>query len=41
MCVIPTVHWLAHVDWANPALTEAPEIRDGHAHPREVQGSGI
>ena len=41
MCVTATAHWLEYVDWANPVLADPLEIRDGHAVPRDVAGSGI
>jgi mandelate racemase len=37
----PTAHWLEYVDWAEPFLAEAIEIRAGEARVPERPGTGI
>jgi mandelate racemase len=41
LCASPTAHWLEHVEWWNPILTEPLSVQDGVAWPSERPGSGI
>jgi mandelate racemase len=41
LAVTPTRHWLEFVDWAQPVLRAAMEVKDGHITASSEPGSGI
>ncbi|HTX03764.1 MAG TPA: enolase C-terminal domain-like protein [Candidatus Acidoferrales bacterium] len=41
LAATPTRHWLEYVDWAQPVLRDALEVKDGHLTASSEPGSGI
>jgi mandelate racemase len=41
LAATPTCHWLEYVDWADPALKQPCELRDGHVVIPTRPGCGI
>ncbi|MGA3039022.1 MAG: enolase C-terminal domain-like protein [Vulcanimicrobiaceae bacterium] len=41
LAITPTRHWLEYVDWAQPVLRHALEVKDGHITASPEPGSGI
>ena len=41
LCLTPTAHWLEYVDWWNPIMGQALEIKNGMANVEGSMGSGV